>query len=354
MKSIFMIRFGARGRSQVSEADEEFQSPESAPPRERPPLPSQNPEQIFTAIGKQLRDRRELLSLTLEEVERHTHIRSLYLKALENGSLDLLPSPVQTRGLLSGYATFLDLDTDRLMLQFADVIQARHRQKYPGTLRARGTLQASSGVPPLRAFIASDVLFGLGTLIAVAGLAIWGISRLLNPPQIEQTIQSTAPSISEVLAGTAVASFPQEVTLIPAADTPVPEIEATAAGELAEAGAAELINVQVNIVAVARTFMRVNVDGEEQFNGQVLPGTIYPFEAGNQIEVLTGNGAALRITFNGRELGLMGSLGEVVSRIYTSEGIATATATLPPTATATSPVTATPTFTVTSTPTRAP
>ena len=35
-----------------------------------------------------------------------------------------------------------------------------------------------------------------------------------------------------------------------------------------------------------------------------------------KVMVLTGNAAALRITYNGRDLGLMGKAGEVVSRVY--------------------------------------
>jgi cytoskeletal protein RodZ len=45
-------------------------------------------------------------------VERHTHLRAVFVKALEEGAFDKLPSPVQTRGMLSNYATFLDLDVD--------------------------------------------------------------------------------------------------------------------------------------------------------------------------------------------------------------------------------------------------
>jgi hypothetical protein len=106
--------------------------------------------------------------------------------------------------------------------------------------------------------------------------------------------------------------------------------------------------VQLNIVALERAFMRVVVDGKEKFNGRVLPGTAYPYEAKSQIEVLTGNGAALRISYNGRDLGLMGGYGEVVDRVYTAVGIATPTATLPPTPTNT-PI-ATPSLSITQTP----
>ena len=63
-------------------------------------------QQIFNEIGTSLREQRELLGLSIEDVENHTHLRRHYLLALEAGDLDGLPSPVQGRGMLNNYATF--------------------------------------------------------------------------------------------------------------------------------------------------------------------------------------------------------------------------------------------------------
>jgi hypothetical protein len=109
---------------------------------------------------------------------------------------------------------------------------------------------------------------------------------------------------------------------------------------------------------VERVFARISVDGEPSFEGRFAPGETKVFEANDQVMILTGNAAALRITYNGRDLGLMGNTGEVVSRVYLITGIVTPTAMISPTPTAarTLPVTSTPTptftpaFTPTSTP----
>ena len=79
----------------------------------------------------ELRHNREALSLHLDEVERNTHVKAHYLEALEQGAMDKLPSTVQTRGMLSNYASFLDMDVDAVLLRFADALQARHREKNP-------------------------------------------------------------------------------------------------------------------------------------------------------------------------------------------------------------------------------
>jgi transcriptional regulator with XRE-family HTH domain len=88
-------------------------------------------QRIFTGIGQALRQRRESLSLTLDEIERHTHVRAHYLQALELGDFDHLPSSVQTRGMLNNYAHFLDMDVDTILLQFAEGLQIKRLERQP-------------------------------------------------------------------------------------------------------------------------------------------------------------------------------------------------------------------------------
>jgi hypothetical protein len=110
------------------------------------------------------------------------------------------------------------------------------------------------------------------------------------------------------------------------------------------------VNVQVNITSTEQTFMRVIVDGKVQFDGRTATGSLYPFQAKDQIEILVGNAAGLKVIYNGRDLGLMGNFGEVIDRVYTSKGVVTPTSTQAPTLTATPNISATPTQTSTTTP----
>ena len=61
----------------------------------------------FEYIGQTLQAQREILGLSLEDVAQHTHLRIRYLRALEAGANDDLPSPVQGRGMLKNFADFL-------------------------------------------------------------------------------------------------------------------------------------------------------------------------------------------------------------------------------------------------------
>ena len=70
----------------------------------RPPLLSVS---ILQEIGRLLATRRETLSLTIDEIEQHTHVRKHYLAALNRQNATFYPPPSQARGMLNDYARFL-------------------------------------------------------------------------------------------------------------------------------------------------------------------------------------------------------------------------------------------------------
>ena len=252
--------------------------------------------------------------------------------------------------MLSNYATFLDLDVDVLLLRFADALQARHRERNPQKPARKPGQPIIANMPSVRTFIAGDMIFGVGMVVLLVGFAIWGVSRVMAI-QSQREVEPTSPSISDVLL-----SYPNPSLFTPTA-TFLPAVEAfpgepTVTVEIPTQNANA--DVQLNLVAVERTYMRVVVDGEVAFDGRVVPGNAYPFQADGQIEVLVGNGAAIRIVYNARDLGLMGTFGQIVHNIYLGTEIVTPTGlpTTTPTTTLTPTNTAppTPTSRLTSTP----
>ena len=287
---------------------------------------------ILKEIGAELKERRETLSLHLDEVERNTKVKAHYLEALEQGAMDRLPSTVQTRGMLSNYASFLDMDVDAVLLRFADALQAGHRERNPQRLPRNPGQPITANLPPLRNFIAGDMIFGIGMAVLLVGFVIWGINRVLTLQSLED-IQPTAPSISDVLLASPDPSlFTVTPTLLPVEEF-ADEVTATIIIPTVNVN----VSVQVNLVAVERTYVRVIVDGKTVFEGRVIPGNAYLYEAEDQVEVLVGSGAAIRVAYNGRDLGLMGTFGQIVSNIYRANEIVTPTALPSPTPTNTVP-----------------
>ena len=285
------------------------------------------------------------------QVERHTKLRAVFLKALEDGAYDKLPSPVQMRGMLANYATFLDLNADSILLRFADGLQARRCEKYSETPREKIQTEVKTSIPILRSFIAGDLIFGVAMIVILAALAIWGVGRVVSSQ--EQNAQATAPSILNVLGNTPLPTPSPQFTFAPVEENPAVVVVTETLDPLVTPPTPGVAaNVVINVFAVERVFVRISVDGEVAFEGRLSPRETKIFEAQDQVVILTGNAAALRITYNNTDLGLMGNVGEVITRVYLISGIVTPTATIPPTATNTPPVTSTPT--PTSTPTITP
>jgi cytoskeleton protein RodZ len=299
---------------------------------------------IFTTIGEALHERREALSLTLDEIEEHTHVRKHYLQALEVGDFDHLPSSVQTRGMLNNYAHFLDMDVDVILLQFAEGLQAQRLERQT-TLAEKtqgsGVNRTSRTIlfPGVRRFLSMDVLVGVGLVFFLLVFAVWGTTRVIGL-RSASTPQPTAQPISDILA----------ITPFAGTAIPIPTNESGTLAVIPTAGATAIVTVpaagqgpvQIVLVALEQAFVRVTVDGEKLYDGRVIAGTAYPFNGNSQIEILTGNGAAISILFNQSDLGPMGSIGEVVDRIYTADAILNPTATITPSPTITPTPTVTP------------
>jgi cytoskeletal protein RodZ len=321
---------------------------------------------IFKELGDTLRSQRELMGLSLGDVERHTHIRIHYIAALERGDIAHLPSPVQGRGMLSNYASFLGLNTESILLRFADGLQAdlydRQVARKPSPVSSP---QERGRVPPrpsqLKRLFSMDLFVGGFIIIFLLGFSVWGALRISKMNSAKEPSPS-APPVSaillstpgEVLTGTpainpiTAASVNPTVIVVSSPITATLSVEQTSTPvEINSTPGLENAPVQLNIVASQRAWMRVIVDGETVFEGRVTPGSAYAFAGNDRIELLTGDASSLRVYFNDQDLGQLGSFGEVVERIFTVSGVGTPTPSVPSTSTPAPTATITPTPTPT-------
>lgn len=310
---------------------------------------------IFASLGEELLQRREMLGFSLDEVERNIHIRRHYLEALETGNLDGLPSPVQGRGMLQNYASFLGLDVEAILLKYADGLQVQLAEKKASKPVQPETIQRLKrpGLPISRIF-PGDWMVGTILIVAVLAFVIWGVIRINSLQEVINPAE-TVPPIVEALQATHGSEQPADNQSV---STPTPvatefvnppggegvlnpppvegDLTATPVPTVSDAP------VQVYISVLRRAWMRVTVDGDIEFEGRVIPGGAYSFAGDFQIEVYTGNGAGLQVFFNGTDLGVMGVYGEVVYRVYTPEGVLLPTPTSTPIPTDTPPASPTP------------
>jgi len=307
------------------------------------------------SLGTLLRQKREALGLTLEEVERRTYIRQKFLAGIEADDHSLIPSVAQARGFIRSYAAFLGLDADET---FARVGGTRPRPPQPPPSSARVAPEArrpiASRTTLWRRFMRLDVLLSTGLSLIVIGLLGWGAVQLAH------FLANESPGAAAT--GAFVASFARPTSSETAA-TPVAgeaggkltsEPLPVAAGELVTAAPTPLggvyTSVRLRLEAVHRSYVRVIVDGKQQFAGRLPPGQHLEFEGTQSVAVIAGDGAAIRVIYNDVDQGTQGGVGEAIIRVWTLAGMKTPTPSVTPTATATVPPSATPRLTATSTP----
>jgi transcriptional regulator with XRE-family HTH domain len=354
------------------------------------------------SLGSLLRLKRESLGLSLEEVERHTHIRVKHLKAIETDDLSTIPSVPQARGFIHNYATFLGIAPESIALPAGET-KPRPADSPPVSAPAAATPaprsapnpatepvspfreNPSTGVPTIprsetyarprtladrsiaKEWFRVDRIFGgIIALIIIALLAWGGYSMVVS---FAATPGSTA-------TGPFLAAGSETATGSPATNpsTPSGTVE-NAAGELTPSGTMELApgqtpseslvlpgtisvatliptsfptplggvytDVRIHITVLQRAYLMVTVDGKPAFSDRVLPGATYDFIGQKTVALATGNGAGISVLFNGVDQGAIGRFGEVVSLTYTPKGALTPT----PEATLTPTITPTPTST---------
>ncbi len=293
-------------------------------------------------IGRTLRETRERLGLTLEEAERTIRIRASRLETLERGEFDSLPSQAQARGFLHNYAEFLGIDPAELLRRYDESRQPKRRR----SLVARGTNKTAVRKGTIRrmrmpSWFSTDIFVVAIITLGVIVVLIWGGRKLYA-------------NIGSGEGTAAVVSSADAISLPTPTKTPSPTVSVLV--ELTQLTTEEptatstlILNVldQVNLQVIAEreSWVQVLVDGEETFKGRMGAGERYDYLGEERVEVFTGNGGGIRVIFNGQDLGLMGDIGQVVTRVWTPRGgqTPTPTQTLTPTASPEMTETATPT-----------
>jgi cytoskeleton protein RodZ len=70
------------------------------------------------AVGRLLRDQREALGLSVDDVEKQIRIRRQYVEALEAGRFDLLPGAAYIPAFLRAYATHVGLEPEKVLTAY--------------------------------------------------------------------------------------------------------------------------------------------------------------------------------------------------------------------------------------------
>lgn len=254
--------------------------------------------------GDTLRQERERQELTIQDVEKGTSIRAVYIEALEKGEYDKLPGEVYAKGFVKNYANFLNLNADELAKEFAAeitppvvevaedvpveeekvVVEETPKPKQSKTkiteLQEPDIKLKKSGESSSSSMIIAAVL-----LIAILAGGFWyytknstGEVAKVDPPKQTEVTQTANNPVS--------AAVPQEGV----------NIQATFDGDC---------------------WTRVLVDGAFVYEGIPSAGQTFDWHGAEGVTIRVGNAGAVDIIMNGQNLGKLGAFGEVMERTFT-------------------------------------
>jgi cytoskeleton protein RodZ len=252
-------------------------------------------------IGQELKAAREAMGLSLEEVEQATKIRRKYLQALENEQFDLLPGAVYAKAFLKNYARFLNLDVEETMEAYSRLFIREAPPRSPERSTPRRTKEPVKvnvpGKPRYWLYLAAFVV-----LIGLTISLFYGARGMGLLPPADRTIEETRRNPAQV---------PQRMD----ENNQTPDGQARTPDEQAvpdQTGVNLVLNVKSD-----RSWMRVIVDGDPAFQGEVPAGQSKNFEARDKIAVTLGNAGVVEVLLNEQNLGFLGGEGAVVYREFT-------------------------------------
>lgn len=240
----------------------------------------------IAAIGDALREAREKKSLTIDQVQKQTHIHSTVIKALEEGRCDDILNGAYVKSFLKKYSDHLGLDSRKILDEYRALHPSSERTdaRTPKTASPAETESGPdlSGILPALKLVtvAAVVLF---ILVFVGGRIITHFKKT-KPAKAETQLKTAAH------AKTAKTSKKKASQKKDGSQISIPK------------------NVPLKLLLKVNrdVLVKLKVDGNLLF-GKVLPkGTTEEFTAKSSINIFVAKGEYVELVLNGRPLGSPG------------------------------------------------
>jgi cytoskeleton protein RodZ len=238
-------------------------------------------------IGEALRSAREAQGKSLDDAAVATRIRPSYLEALEREQFGELGGSVYAKGFLRSYAGYLGVDPAPLLEAY------RAKETPPAPVfehvpRAIGGLGTGRRSP-------NWLLVAIVCVSIILLVSLWGLLRPAPDPGDAQPpfVTTPAPTGSGPKAGAAARPAP------PTTARPAPD------------------RVTLTLRYAGASWTRVTADGRVAFEGTPAAGQRRTFTASRSLELVLGYPAGVRLTVNGRDLGVPDRSGSIWRHTFT-------------------------------------
>lgn len=254
-------------------------------------------------IGDYLREGREALGISLEEISKRTCISIRQLDALETNRLERLPGGLFNISFARQYARELGLNEDEAANRIKDAMGIADSQ--PKMQVGRAAFSLDEPVSKLSEWASNFFRkHGGSTISALVGAAlIGGGLYAYNLTDKDESVTETPVVVTEDLE--AVPSKPIE----PAAN-PI---------EVAQRVPSAPIELQIEVLETV--WVRAVVDGTRLFEETLSQGAVRPISAQEQVELKVGNAGGVLLSLNGEDLPAIGPRGHVKSVTVTPTGV---------------------------------
>jgi cytoskeleton protein RodZ len=284
------------------------------------------------SLGARLKQEREKQGITLEQISLSTKIGTRMLRALEEEHFDQLPGGIFNKGFIRAYARSLGMDEEQAI---ADYLAASTTGTALNKSEANGHVpfaESPSQEEREENEEAGSLPWGIfaTVLLTVAlGFTAWGFySRESHKETRDSAVPATDSSNVSPPASTN-PSPPEQKPI----ESPGPSATASKPGRqtasiAASAPAASAIvgipatkTFLVLIKARQDSWISITVDGEVVTQETLIAPTEKSVRAEKEITIRAGNVGALDFEFNGEQLPVQGSVGEVKTLTFDAHGL---------------------------------
>lgn len=281
---------------------------------------------VIFLLGDLLRKTREERNLSLNDIEKETKIRKLYIKAIEEGDYGKIPGEVFLKGFIKTYAKMLGLDGQALVEEYKkekNGLPAAEAEKEPAAeeKQPEPEVPAEEEKPAEPAPRKADEKHESGR----ASILNTESNEYLKPQSSggKKNIVILAVIIVAIIAAAAVYISSQS------SDEPKAPAPSSAQTQQQEAQPQQAAPAPVSGAEVSASFAddcwtEVKVDGNVVLSETVKAGSQLTWKGTKQVDVTVGNAGAVDITFNGQPAGKLGAVGAVVTKSFAAPDAAAA------------------------------
>ncbi|MCR5833714.1 MAG: DUF4115 domain-containing protein [Selenomonadaceae bacterium] len=268
-------------------------------------------------VGYTLRQERERQKLSIEDIEKGTSIRALYIEHIENGEYDKLPGMVYTKGFIKNYAKFLNLDPEEIAKEFVKDVREENDTAAPantgeGDNNSETSAESKPVKPvkkPLGHSVENDNKGSSNMLIVAAVVVIAALSGMAW-----SWLSGTGEEVATVKPQQQQATAQTEQTPV-ANNTVEPVAENLPAAENLPVNNPDKVNVQARFND--RCWVLVTVDGNVVQEGVVDGGQTLSWEGTKEVSFRLGNAGAVEFFENGQSIGALGAYGDIADKTFT-------------------------------------